>query len=57
VIGLSSALSVNEISSTVQGRILNCLSCRKKKKSTHFRRSQMLWPVWIQACHTLKILS
>jgi hypothetical protein len=31
VIGLSSLLRVNEIWSTVQGRILNCPSCRKYK--------------------------
>jgi len=31
VIGLPSPLSVNEISFTVQGRILNCPSCRKHK--------------------------
>ena len=25
---------------------------QKTQTSTHFRRCQMLWPVWVQACHT-----
>jgi len=51
VTGLSSSLPVNEISSIVEGRILNL-----KHISAHFRRCQMLWPVWAKACYTLATL-
>jgi len=29
---------------------------QKTQTQTHIRRSQTSWPVWVQACHNLKIL-
>ena len=44
MIGLSSPLSVNGIRSTVQGRILNCSSCRKHKQAS------ILGDAWCHGC-------
>jgi hypothetical protein len=50
---LPSALSVNEIWTTVQGSILNCPFCRKHKHAPILGDVDWpLWPVWVQACHT-----